>query len=91
MNHIKNRATIVIFKDKDDIYTLDSIQEFTILDDIKTKYSSNYKFYEALRIKSISSYKLTDLQEICKNYNIAINPNKKLKKDLYEMLQKFFK
>lgn len=91
INQIENRATILIYVDSEDVYTLDSIQEFTTIDLLKKKYSKHYKNYEAIRLKSISSYKLSDLQQICDNFNIVINPNKRLKKDVYDTLLKFFK
>jgi acyl carrier protein len=90
LNNIENRATIIIYKDKEDVYNLDSIQEFTIIDDIKEKYSKQFDNYEAMKLKSISNYKLTELQDICSKYEIVINPNKKFKKDVYDILLKFF-
>lgn len=90
INNIENRATILIYKDKDEVHTLDSIQEFTLVDLLKKTYSKLYKNFLAIRLKTISNYKLTDLQQICHDYGIVINPNKKLKKDLYNILVKFF-
>lgn len=86
INCFEERTTIIIYKDNEDIYNLDSLNDFKILEEIRNKYSKQYKIYETINIKSINNYKLPDLQKMCNDYDIIINPNKKLKQDLYNIL-----
>jgi len=63
--------------------------ELDVTDDILQKYRDTYfkvsSFYATL--KSIGSYKLEELLELCKKLDISIDTTQKLKKkDIYEML-----
>lgn len=90
INDIKKRATVVIYCDKDILYNIGALQDYSIIDKIKNNYGKHFKNYLAIHMKTLSKYKLIDLQEICNYYNIDINPNKRLKGDIYSMLVKFF-
>ena len=91
INTVTKRATIIIYKDKDQIYNYDKLFEYDTIAEIKLNYSKQYANYESLDIRSITNYKLDDLKLICSEYDIAINPNQKLKKDIYNLLSIFFK
>jgi hypothetical protein len=52
-------------------------------------YRTNYLFYDG-KIKSISSYKVSDLELICNKLNIIFDTKSK-KKDLYEKIVLFFR
>ena len=85
-----NRGTIVLFNNKNKLYSSNGIKLCSIIDTIEKQYKKRYTNFDVIDIKSLSNYKLNDLKEIINRYDINFY-NKKLKKELYVIITKFFK
>ena len=85
-----NRGTIVLFNNNNKLYSSNGIKLCSIIDSIDKQYKKRYTDFDVIDIKSLSNYKLNDLKEIINRYDINFY-NKKLKKELYVIITKFFK